>query len=61
MNKADFKIARPSFPDRQVKITDFGAVPYAYGVENSRKNADAINSAIFQIIRHKKKTPKSFK
>lgn len=46
MNKADFKIARPSFPDHQVKITDFGAVPYAYGVENSRKNADAINSAI---------------
>lgn len=46
MNKSDFKIQRPEFPEYTVKITDFGAMPYSYGIEYSRKNAAAINSAI---------------
>lgn len=49
MNKTDFKIERPSFPEYSVDIREFGAVAYAYELEDSRRNAKALNSAMAAV------------
>ncbi|MDO5402810.1 MAG: glycoside hydrolase family 28 protein [Eubacteriales bacterium] len=49
MNKTDFKIERPDFPEYSVNITEFGAIAYAYELEDSRNNAKAINNAMAAV------------
>ena len=46
MTKNDFKVKLPEFPNKTVSIKEFGAVPNRSEVEDSRKNAAAINNAI---------------
>ena len=46
MTKNDFYVKLPEFPDRTVSIKEFGAVPNRAELEDSRKNAVAINNAI---------------
>jgi polygalacturonase len=45
-NKVDFSLEIPSFPEREVKITEFGAVPN--GIYN---NTEAINTAISECFK----------
>lgn len=49
MYREDFKTELPEFQERQVLISDYGAVNGAFSDEAGRQNARAINSAIRQM------------
>ena len=51
MDKADFNVKIPEFENRCVCITDYDAVENASEIEDSKRNAQAINNAIDDVAK----------